>query len=159
MAAGATISGQLRVAKVNQLGDTLVVAGPLASVELDQDTFNQKVFINAEPGVDLPFGGANARQAPEAVWQPGEQILVQHKSAALAEAVDHDADEFLISIMERDLNTGIAQGRTLTVADQELTADPTSSTSAWVTVFKFTVPDRLRVMLRGHQKVAAVEAA
>lgn len=169
MAAGDTISGQVRYIRENQAGDRYVVAGPFASVEMDQDTFNQKKFLNlgllaqaqgasGATGAS-PFGAANSSPAPEGIFHPGEKLIIQHKSASLAEAIDYDADEYLVSVLERDLNTDIVQQRTLTVADTDLSANPTSSTSEWVTFFEDTVPDRRRWALAGHQKAAAVEVA
>jgi len=158
VAAGDTISGNLRFARQKANGSVEVVAGPFSSWEMDHkgDPSNSPWFNVPR---DYAPQGANLKYAKDAVWKSGEIILVQHKSASLAEAADYDADEVFIGVLQEDLNRDERIPRTLTVADTELTSDPTTSTSDWVTVFKYTVPDRTKIALFGMSNVAVVEAA
>ena len=159
MAAGNTITGQIRVSKLTTLGDLITVAGNFGSAEVDHKADPENaVYINPNPKYNLPVG-ARSYGAPQAIFGPGEKIRVQHKSASLAEAVDYDADEFFIGTIVEDLNTGMTRSAQLTVQDTEVSANPTSSTSEYVTVFEYTVPDRQRVFISGAFNVAAVENA
>jgi len=159
MAAGDTIAGSIRVVKEKTLGDRVVVAGRFGASEVDhKDDPENSLYINPNPAVRLPIG-ARAVKAPLAVFNPGEILEIQHLSSSLQEPADYDADEFFIGIIEEDLNTGELRERQLTVADTELTANPTTSTTSWVTIFKYTVPDRRRIYLAGAFNVAAVEVA
>jgi len=159
MAAGDTIAGQLRYIRETQSGHAFKVAGPFSSLELDQANLENRLFINVTPGVDAPQAGANMAKAPSARWAPGEVLKVQHLSNSLAEAIKYDADEIEIKGLERDLNTGEVSPRTLTVKDTTVSANPTSSTTVWTTIFAYTIADRTEFGLKGPQKAAATENA
>lgn len=159
MAAGDTIAGQIRVVKARTLGDEVVVAGPFAQSRVDHKADPQyQLFINV-PREAVPIGGTIA-YAPSATFEAGEVMHVQHKATTLAEAMSsHDADEIFVDLIEEDLNTGQKKPRQLSVADNEVSADVTSSTTSFVSIFTDTVPDRRRWYLAGAFNVAGTEAA
>jgi len=158
MAAGSTISGQIRFARQKVNGDIEVIAGPFSSQELDHKADPQySVWFNT-PRERTPVG-ANVKTAKNAELKAGEILLLQHKAAALAEAADYDADEIFISILKKDINRNDIIPTTLTVADTGLSGDATTSTTAWVTGFQYTVPDRVSIALYGQCNVAVVETA
>jgi len=159
MAAGATISGQVRVIRESTLGKRVPVAGNFGSFEVDHKADPENsLYINPNPKGRLPLGAREVK-APGAIFEAGEVLELQHLSAALAEAADFDADEIFIGGIEEDLNTGDLRARTLTAVDTGLAADPTTSTTVWTTFFKYTVPDRRRFYLAGAFNVACVETA
>lgn len=168
MAAGDTIAGQIRYIRSSEHGEEILV-NPLSSFQLDRKAepekalfFNKsdpKVLQLIQPHLDSP--GITPRMSE---LHAGETLKVEHKSAALAEAVDYDADEVFINVVQVDHNYGRgdprrAQVRQLSANDTELSANPTSSTSGWVTFFEATVPNRKTWFLGGPQMVAAVENA
>lgn len=158
MAAGDTISGQIRVRRIKTLGDEEVVAGPFPHSLIDhKDAHEKGIYINV-PMRALPIG-ASPVYTKKGVFYAGETLQVQHLSASLEEAADYDADEIFISLIEVDKNTGDKLPRMLTVNDTDLSADATTSTSSWVTIFEDVVPDRRIWYLAGSFNVAAVETA
>lgn len=172
MAVGDTIAGEIRVVKESRGGDRPIVAGPYTHAECDQAANPDKAIYHnvgmvlREVGLRVgpAFGAGNPKDAPDAIFEPGEIMEVQHQAQALAEAIDFDAAEFNIGVIEIDLNKpkglpGRARPRTLSVAQTELVANPTSSTTAFVTFWKDTTPDRVRRVLAGFFAVAAVENA
>jgi len=159
MAAGDTISGQIRVIRETTLGNKIVVAGNFGHTEVDHKADPQNaLYINPNPKSRIPLGARSVKSSI-GMFHAGEKIIVQHKSASLAEAIDYDADEFFVGMIEKDLNTGNLRERQLTVVDTGLTANPTSSTSLWVDIFNYTIPDRRLLALAGQFNVAAVEVA
>lgn len=161
MGAGDTINGELRFEREKPSGTKLIPYGPVGTSLLDNrgDVENQ-MYINPSRAWNRPPPGAGNRSfAPGLVFFPGEEVRVQHKSANLEEAADYDADEFEVSIIDLDLNTGEASPKSLTVANTELSSNPTTSTSDWVTIYKVTVPDRHRYYVAGAVNLAAVEAS
>lgn len=168
MAAGDTISGQLRVIKEMASGSRPLVAGPFSSFEADQKaSFKDAIYLNVAKArglVSVPFGAGNLRNAHDAVFRSGEKLQVQHLSASLQEAALFTADEVFLGIVELDHNLPAKHpdrlvARTLTAANQELVANFTTSTSTWVTAFQDTVPDRKTWFLAGMFCFAAVEVA
>lgn len=159
MASGDTISGQIRVSKLTTLGDLITVAGNFGSAEVDHKADPENaVYINPNPKYNLPVG-ASSYGAPQAIFGAGEKIRVQHKSSNLAEDVKYDADEIFVGTIVEDLNTGMTRSSQLTAQDTEIESDPTSSTSEYVTIFEYTVPDRQRIFISGAFNVAATENA
>jgi len=160
MAAGDTITGMLRYVREQANGTKAVIAGNFSSQELDHksDPANS-VYLNPRPRAPMPVGTGIPKMAPNGYLLQNEVLEVQHLSANLEEAIDYDADEFFISVVEIDTQWGTAVNKTLTVADTELTSDPTSSTSEWTAIFKATVPSGKKWILAGIQNVAATEVA
>ena len=159
MAVGDTIAGQIRIVRVKTLGSRPLVAGPYASFECDHKADPENaLYINPNPKSRLPIGAKDAK-APKAVFESGEVMEVQHLSSSLEEAGVYNADEFYVSGIEVDLNTNEKRTRTLTAVDTGLAANPTTSTTVWTVIFKYTVPDRRRFILAGSFMVAITEAA
>lgn len=164
MAAGATISGQLRMVRLDAQGNRVKVAGNFSSGEIDhKDDSSKALYLNTNQGkvgqlIDKPLNSP-AKAFPDAVFYAGETLIIEHLSASLEEAIDYDADEIFIDIVDKDTNRNMSITRTLTVADTELTANPNSSKSAWVETYKVTVPDRHMWLVAGQFNVAATEAA
>lgn len=161
MAAGDTIPGVVAVEKEDASGDRTFELGPYSHSLLDNsgDVANQ-MYVNAAKAFNTPPPQAGNRvRAAGLVFHPGEVIRARHKSASLSEAIDYDADEIEISIVDQDLNTGKLSPQTLTVSDTELSANPTSSTTDFVTFFEETVPDMHRYFVAGPVNLAAVENA
>lgn len=169
MAAGDTIPGRLRVVNKSEHGSP-VVFGPVSSSLADRKANPEKaLFINKsnakvlsliQPHLDSPGMSTQG----EGLFRSGEVLRVEHQASSLEEAADHDADEFFIGIIDVDHNYDVGDPRRarpneLTVAQQELAADPTTDTDAWVGLFEETVPDRHTYMLAGPFMVAAVETA
>lgn len=161
MAAGDTINGEVRVQRETASGEALVPLGPLSSAMFDNrgDVANQ-LYVNPQKAFSAPPPQAgNRMKAPGLVFHANEVLRVQHQSANLEEAIDYDADEIEISIVDLDLQTGKASPRTLTVSSTELTANPTSDVDEWVTVYQETVPFGHRYFVAGPTNAAAVENA
>jgi len=158
MAAGATISGSIRFCREKVNGTVEVIAGPFSSVEMDHKADPAYSAWFNTPQNQMPVG-SNSKRAKNAELKAGEILLAQHLSASLEEAADYDADEVFIGIIKEDENRKDIIPTTLTVADTGLAANPTTSTSSWVTFFKYTVPDRVAIALFGQCNIAAVEAA
>ncbi len=168
MAAGDTIPGQMRIIRSSEHGEEIMLAAT-STTQLDRkDAPEKALFLNKrnakvleliQPHLDSP--GLTPRVTK---IHAGEVLKLQHLSSALEEAADYDADEFFISVIEVDHNYNVgdsrrARVRELNVADTELTANPTTSTSTWTTVFQDTVPNRKSWHLGGPLMVAAVEVA
>ena len=159
MAVGDTIPGQIRIVKEETIGHRVVIAGSFGASEIDHKADPENsMYINPDPKIRLPIG-ARAVRCKGGVFSPGEVIDVQHLASALEEAATYNADEFFIGCLEEDLNTGRAHQRQLTAIDTTLVADATTSTTVWTSIFKYTVPDRRRIVLAGPFNVAAVETA
>jgi len=160
MGAGDTVAGQIRIMRLTTLGHTIRVAGPIGQSLVDHKADPENsIYFNPPKGMRLPVGASSMRTGKKGMWYPGEKLQVQHKASALAEAVVYNADEFFIGVAEEDLNTKDPAPRTLTAPDTDLGANPTTSTTAWVTIFEYTCPDRRRFCLAGAFNVAATEAA
>lgn len=161
MAAGDTIAGKIRMVREKATGDRLVVLGNLSTNVVDHKADPENaLYVNPVPGVsDAPFGAGRSISAPGAVFNDSETMEIQHKSSSLEEAADYDADEVFISILEQDLNTGEVIPSELNASDTTLSANPTTSTSSWVTFFEYTVPSRKRVFVSGQFNIAPVENA
>jgi len=157
MAVGDTIAGQVRILKQFRLGHSKVVLGPLRSVECDAATA-ANIIVNPEKG-RVYAAGERIVQAPMAVFNAGEILLIQFNAAALAEAAQFDADAFVIDVIEEDLNTRDLRMRTLNVADQELIADFTTIVGVFITGFQYTVPARTKITLSGVFQAEAEETA
>lgn len=160
MAVGDTITGNIRYVREETSGNRRVIFGPISSAELDHKADPQySIYVNPSPRAPMPTGHGVPKIAGDAVLWQNEVLEVQHLSSSLEEAIDYDADEIYISIVEIDLQRGTKTPKTLTAADTELSTDPTSSTSSWVTFFKATVPSGKKWIIAGIQNVAAVEVA
>lgn len=163
MGAGDTISGVVTVRREDTQGNKEIVAPEMSSDRVDHNVSKdaeEKLYLNTRRSdrVTRP-AGAEDRDAPDAIFAAGEVLYVSHKSASLEEAIDHDADSFDFQVLVLDRNRGRIYPKPVTVADQELSADPDSDTGGYVDFFQVTVPDRQEWRLVGSFEVAAEEAA
>ena len=161
MAAGDTISGQIRVVKETGIGHQNVVGGAWPSAQLDHLTdIENGIYVNPpKKNFQLPQG-MMPKRAPKAIFSSGEKMHLQHKSASLAEAATVTLSEVQIDTMEQDLNNPKdVVDKTLTIQDTDLSGDVTSSVSAWVTFFTYTVPDRTKMALSGSFNATLLEKA
>jgi len=158
MATGDTLGGSVRVMKEETIGHRILVAGNFDTSEVDGDS-TYFTHINPNPKKLLPRGDSKVI-APDGVFNPGEVLEVQHLCDTGSLVLDYDiTGQHYIKVIEEDLNTGRKRQRTLTIADQEETADGTSSTTIWQTYFKFTCPDRRRIFLAGMFKCPPIIGA
>ena len=159
MAAGDTIGGAIRVVRQTGIGHRRVVAGAFPSAQVDHLTdLENSIYINPPKGMPLPMG-MMPKRAGKAVFHAGESMHLEHKSASLAELATVTLSEIQIDVIEEDLNTKDVIEKTLTVADQTLSGDVTSSTTAWVTFFTYVVPDRTKIVLAGSFNATLLEKA
>lgn len=165
MAAGDTITGSVRVVKEDTEGNRNVVFGDVSQAAVDGKNGSlspsEKLYINTMHSrrVKAPLQ-AKEYSAPGAQFLPGEKIIVQHISSSLEEASDSDAtDAFGIDVLKQDRNTGRIYPQTLSEADNEVTSNPSTSTSEYVDIFEETVPDRQEFRLAGEFTAGAYENA
>lgn len=161
MGAGDTINGEVQITRETAGGESLVPLGPLSTAMFDNrgDVQNQ-LYVNPQKSFSAPPPQAgNRMKAPGLVFHANETMRIQHKSASLEEAIDYDADEIEISIVDLDLQTGKPNPRTLTVSHTSLAANPTSDKDSFVTFFEETVPFGHRYFIAGPVNAAPVENA
>ena len=156
MAAEDTILGRIQYCIERLNGDVDVLLSGLDSDLLDKDT-SRVCYINPNP----KFSRAATDEvfAMKAVFKPGEKLLVQHKANATAEACGYDHDQIECGIIKTDLNNGRKWHESLRVADTTLTANYTTSTTAWVTMFSYTCPNNVSFTVNGKQRMSATEHA
>lgn len=163
MATGDTISGSVRVVLRDTQGNENVVFGSIPQSQTDYENQSlspdEKTYVNTRrSGKVAAPSGAKTRSAPNAVFESGEQLLVQHQaSATVTNDVDHDADTFSLEGVTVDLNRGNSFIDVKDVSDQELSSDPAESADEFVTIYQTTVGDRERFLLAGEQEFTAVE--
>lgn len=163
MATGDTIDGSIRVVLEDTQGNRNIVLGSLPSNKLDlaNQTLdpNERLYVNTSlTGRTSAPAGAQTRTAQNAVFEPGEKLIVQHKaSATVTNDIDLEADTFGLEGVTVDLNRDNDFSETLTASDQELSGSAAESDTEYVDFYQFTVPDRQRFLLAGQQEAAAVE--
>lgn len=165
MGTGDGMPGNVRVVREDTEGNIVRVFGPEANQRLDtkneNTTAEEKLYLNTS--ISSSKGkpaGAEEQVVPNAIWESGEVLKIQHKanSSFGSSKIDYDQeDAFEIGAVSVDLNRGNKFPEKLTSADTELSADVDESTSDYVTFFKYTVPDRQRLYLAGVLGAAAVE--
>lgn len=165
MGAGDTIGGTIRVIKEDTEGNRNVVFGPVATDAVDAKNGNlspdEKIYVNTMLS-DLVAAPLQAKEyrADGAQFFPGEKLIVQHQSSTLEEAADADAaNAYAIDILKRDRNTDRVYPSTLTEANQEISANPTTSTTSFVDVYQETTSDRQEIRLAGSFEAGAYENA
>lgn len=163
MATGDTHAGQIRIVREDAEGRVIPVLGPISQDRVDY--FNndvnavEKLYVNTALS-DRKAKPANAESmtAASAEFKPGEVLRVQHQAnAEVANDIDVDADAFNIETMKRDMNRGTISNDPLTVADQELSTDPSESTDGWIDIYQYTVGDRKERRIVGSFEAVAVE--
>ena len=159
MAAGDTVAGQIRVVRETVVGERDIVLGPYGSAQVDHKADQENsMYVNPKKGDRLPVGAWSVK-SKKAIFEAGETIDVQHLSSTDEVAVLYTADEIFIGCGQEDLNRKIPRPRMLTVADTTLEANATTSTTVWISIYKYTVPDRQRFIFTGPFNVAAVTVA
>jgi len=164
MAAGDTIDGQIRIVLEDTQGNRNIVLGSLPQNKLDlvNQTLdpNERTYVNTSLTMRTSApAGAQTRTAENAVFEPGESLIVQHKSTtASARSHDVDFDAYGIEGVTVDLNRGNDFSETLTASDQEIASNVSESDTEFVDIFKFTVPDRQRFLLAGQLEAVGIEA-
>lgn len=165
MATGDTIAGVVEVYRVHRSGAEIPVAGEFRQDAVDYHNNSvspeEKLYINtSKTQYRTKPMGAQEEVAPGAQFFSGEVLRVKHQADSLEEAADYDdADAFGIQVVEQDKNRGTTKGVTLTVQDQELSSNPTSSSSDLVTIFEATVPDDTEWRLAGEFQAIATEVS
>ena len=145
--------------KQTGIGHRRVVAGGYPSAQVDHLTdLENSIYINPSKGMQVPMG-MMPKRARQGIFNAGEHFCLEHKSASLAEAATVTLSEIQIDVIEQDLNTKDVIEKTLTIADTTLSGDVTSSVSAWVEFFRYTVPDRTRIALKGSFNATLLEKA
>lgn len=163
MASGDTIDGQIRIVLEDTQGNRNIVLGTIPANKLDlvNQTLdpNERLYVNTSlTGRTSAPAGAQTRTAQNAVFEPGEKLIVQHQSAsASGRSHDLDFDATALEGVTVDLNRGNDFSETLTVSDSSLTGTVSESASNFVDIFEFTVPDRQRFLLAGQQEAAGIE--
>ena len=138
-------------------GDVTELVGGLDSVLMDKDGAGT-LYVNPNPKQAL----SEAQQAryTNQVFKPGEKLHIEHKADALAEAVDFDqAGETIVDLIRMDMNTGRKWSDSLRQVNTTLTADPTSSTTAWVKIYSYTFPNNQMAVIAGRVACIAGETA
>lgn len=163
MAQGDTIPGEIRILREDTEGNRNVVFGPRSQSEVDDNADlspEEQIYLNTgiSDRVTAP-NGAKKYTVPDADFQAGEKLIIQHKASSLSEASDSDFDGWFIDTLTRDMNRGRIYPQTLTAGDNEITGDPSTSTSDYVDVFEETVPDRQEYRLAGSLIATVVENA
>ena len=163
MATGDTIAGSVQVVLEDTQGNQNIVFGaiPQAQVDYTNNTVSpdEKTYVNTRRSSKIAApAGAKRRSAPNAVFESGEKLLIQHKaSATVANDIDHDFDGFLIEGVTVDLNRDNPFIDPKTVADQELTADPSENADEFETFYETTIGDRERFLMAGEIEAVAAE--
>lgn len=164
MASGDTISGKLRVVRIDTEGNQEIIAGPFGAGELDDvnQNFSPEDYLYLNTSMtSRKSAPLQAREVttPGAQFQSGERLLVQFKAnQTVANDVDVSADAWTVEILRRDKNRNRVYPDTLTVADQEVSANVGESDTEFKTIFQETVPDRTEYRMAGRLAAAAIEA-
>jgi len=163
MANGDTIGGNVRVMLLDNQGNLNRVFGPLPQGKIDytnQTTSpEERQYVNTGRSsfVTAP-SGAQKRDAPNAFFESGEQLLIQHQSSSgSGRSIDHTSDSFEIEGVEVDKTRGNSAPTALTQANQELTGTTAEDDSDWVTMYQYTIPDQTRFLMAGVFEAVAIE--
>lgn len=163
MASGDTISGSVRIVLEDTQGNRNVVLGSLPQGKLDYTNQtvspDEKTYVNTgrSARVTAP-AGAQTRNAPDAVFESGERLIIQHKSNADNNLdIDLTFDAFDIEGVSKDLNRDNAFIEVLAQAQQELSGTVAQDDSEFVDIYQYTVPDRTRFFLAGSLEAIAIE--
>lgn len=164
MGTGDTIAGNVRIVREDAEGNTVRVFGPESQNRLDSVNENtsasEKLYANTQRSSRKGKpGDAENVEIPDAIWESGEKLFVQHKADSdVANNIDSGkAGAFEIGVVEQDLNRNNFFPGTLRSTDNEISNDAQEETDQWVSFFEFTVPDRERLYLAGRLMATAVE--
>lgn len=163
MASGDTIGGSIRVLLEDTQGNRNVVIGDLSQSQVDgvneSRSPDEEIYFNTglSGHVTAP-GGAQKRTARNAVFEPGEKVVIQHESNDdNSRDIDRDGDYFDIDIIRRDMNRDNSYTGKLTASHQELTGTVAESDDGYVDIYETTVPDRMEIYIAGVLNATAVE--
>jgi len=160
MGDGDNLAGDYRISKVTQSGSKKVLAGGLSYLKTVPGGTAGGYYFNVPPQIR---GTGNAGDEHRSMMEPffeNEVLEVDLRASALAEDADHDdAGTVGINIVRFDLNTGQKWFDVLLVGDTTLSADPTTIIGTYVTVFRYTVPSKQRILLAGRFEIRSNEAA
>jgi len=165
MASGDTINSDILIRKRDNSDNLFKVVGRFSDEELDTFDVSDpqgKVFLNAARSNNVnPPAGARTVEAPSAVFEEGEEIRI----AVIAKEgpnnpldVSGDQSQLRLRVVKVDLNTGIANPETISLADNEVTSDPAVSEGDDLLWFKDTVGTNTRVFIAGLYEAAPAEA-
>lgn len=165
MATGDTVTGAVRVVLVDTQGNRNVVLGSLPQSKVDYTNNDvspdEKTYVNTmmSSRVTAP-GGAQTRRAPDAVFEAGEKLVVQHQSSddSDSQSINLDADSFDIEGVAVDLNRDNGYIEVKANADNELSGTVTEDEDEWVDIFKTTIDDRTRYFMAGAFEAVAIQA-
>lgn len=163
MATDDTISGSVRIILEDTQGNRNVVFGSVPQAQLDYTNNDvspdEKTYVNTRRSSKVAApSGSKTRSAPNAVFEAGEKLIVQHKaSATVSNDIDLDADTFSLEGITVDLNRDNSFIEVLDQSDQELSGSVAEDDSEFVDFYQFTVPDRSRYLLAGEQEAVAIE--
>ena len=102
MAAGDTISGQIRVVRQSSIGHRRVVAGAFPTAQVDHlADLENSIYVNPPKGMPLPMG-MMPKRAGKAIFSSGEIMSLEHKSASLAELATTTLSEIQVDVIEED---------------------------------------------------------
>lgn len=164
MGTGDTIPGDILVKRRDNSDNEVKVVGRFDSAELD--TFDNgpdgKIYLNAMRSslVSAP-STARVEAAPNAVFEEGEEILVQLEAATNpSNKLDVSGDESRLRVrfIEVDLNRGTRNTQTFKLSDNEISVDPDTPVGEPVTFFRDTVGSSRRVYLAGLYEAKPAEA-
>lgn len=164
MAAGDTIGGEIRIVLEDTQGNRNVVMGSLPQSKVDytnQDTSpDERQYINtARTSKVTAPSGAQRRSAPDAYFEAGERMIIQHKSSNdQSRNIDHTADAFDIEGVFVDKNRNNSYSGSLSQSDQELTGTTSENDEGFEDIYQYTVPDRTRFNVAGAFEAVAIEA-
>lgn len=164
MASGDLIPGDVLVKRRDNSDNEVKVVGRFDSAELN--TFasgpDGKIYLNATRSslVSAP-STARVESAPNAVFEEGEEILVQLEAGtnpANDLDVSGDQSQLRLRYIEVDLNRGTRNTQTFKLSDNEISTDPDTPVGEPVTFFRDTVGSSRRVFLAGLYEAKPAEA-
>jgi hypothetical protein len=165
MATGDTVTGAVRVVLEDTQGNQNVVLGSLPQSKVDYTNNDvspdEKTYVNTmmSSRVTAP-AGAQTRRAPDAVFEAGEKLIVQHQSAddSDSQSIDLDADSFDIEGVAVDLNRDNAFIEVKAAADSNLSGTVAEDEDDWVNIYQTEIPDRTRFFMAGAFEAVALQA-
>jgi hypothetical protein len=162
MASGDTIPGSIRVQRVDTEGNNVNIFNSFDQSRVDgtkTTDASDLLYLNTKYSdrYSKP-SGAESRSNADAEFAAGEELLILHRSAGSTASIDVDeASAFTVNVVQEDLNRGRFFTPTLTAPDNEVTSNPSADPDEFVQVYKFTVPDRQRLLLAGSFEATATE--
>jgi hypothetical protein len=164
MATDDTISGQIRVVLEDTQGNRNVVFGSVPQEQTDYTNNtvspDEKTYVNTRRSSKVAApSGAKTRSAPNAVFESGEKLIIQHKaSATVTNDINLDADTFSVEGITVDLNRDNSFIDVLDQSDTNKSGSVGEDDSNFVDFFEYTVGDRERFLMAGELEAVAIES-